>query len=476
MRNFVKSSGATPNNFSFVLQYFFIFFVGRIIFSANASYGVGYYFSLCILVVFILSPIFLPKKWFFLHCLMMIFSHPDITQDNLDVEVNGVLPSASIWQFSLVGEPTIVWVLLIFSIYFFRLRRLAIDVHLLSLAFLFLLLPLVTGTINGFIMEIGRVIVDLKFGVMLILGLIFFNNPFLSKNNTLPFILPLILAGSFCVIFYDLGVLIMNILQRQEYKFENLSMDVAKILVLFVFYWSMLSVKVDLRLPAYLGLMALSLILIFEYQTRWLILTLLAGMLFLPGKYIFRGAAVIIVGSAFIVFLFLSESQAIVLMVNRFNIFDGIDLATIDPNRYFSLLNAIEALSDKSGWLFGMGAGSYFTDTPYLLNHLSTASYDQVSLDQGKYYRLHDFFTHFIFKIGLVGFVGYAYLVVSYLRLWGKKVVYPEGAKVLMYCLLCMLPTLLTFPFYTSKGVLLTAFFFSVFRKMRLAPFAREFV
>ena len=63
MRNVVKSSGATPNNYSFVLQYFLLFFVGRIIFSINGSYGVAYYFSLSILVVFILSPIFLPKKW-----------------------------------------------------------------------------------------------------------------------------------------------------------------------------------------------------------------------------------------------------------------------------------------------------------------------------------------------------------------------------------------------------------------------------
>ena len=138
MRNVVKSSGATPNNYSFVLQYFLLFFVGRIIFSINGSYGVAYYFSLSILVVFTLSPIFLPKKWFFLHCLMMIFSHPDITQDNLNVEANGVLPSASIWQFSIVGEPTIVWVLLIFSCYFFRLRRLTIDIHMLFIGFLFL--------------------------------------------------------------------------------------------------------------------------------------------------------------------------------------------------------------------------------------------------------------------------------------------------------------------------------------------------
>jgi hypothetical protein len=467
MKLYDEAKSENLNTSSLIVLYFLVFLFGRIIFSVNASYGIVYYFSFGMLLLFIVSTMLVPKKWLLVHSLMLLFSHPDITQSSTDVGIDGVLPSASIWQFSAFGEPTILWILSIFLIYFYRFRRLAIDPYLLYVFLIFLLLPLVTSTINGFAIDMGRVITDLKFGVILILGLIFFNSIFARGDKTLAFILILILAGSFSILFYDLGALLINILQRSEYRFANLSMDVSKILTLFVFYWSMLKIKLNLKSLIYVCLMIISLLLIFEYQTRWLILTLVAGVFFLLGKYIFRAGLLIAGCIALIVALYLGENQATVLMINRLNVFGGLDLSTVDPTRYFSILNAIEALNEKNGWLFGMGAGSYFVDSQNILSHLTTAAYDQSSLDQGKYYRLHDFFTHSIFKIGIVGSAGYFYFIVSYLKLRATKIAYSQDLQIFMYSLLCMLPTLVTFPTYTSKGVLLTAFFFSIFKKMR---------
>jgi len=467
MKLYDEAKSENLNTYSLIALYFFVFLFGRIIFSVNSSHGVVYYFSLGMLLLFIVSTMLVPKKWLFVHSLMLLFSHPDITQNSIDVGINGILPAASIWQFSVFGEPTILWILSIFLIYFYRLRRLTIDPYLFYLFLIFLLLPLITSTINGFAIDMGRVITDLKFGIMLILGLIFFNSIFARGDKALVFILILILAGSFSILFYDLGVLLINILQRDEYRFTNLSMDVSKILTLFVFYWSMLSIKLNLKSLIYVCLMIISLLLIFEYQTRWLLLMLVVGLFFLPGKYIFRAGLFIVGCIALIIVLYLGENQATVLMINRFNVFGGLDLSTVDPTRYFSILNAIEALNEKSGWLFGMGAGSYFVDSLNVLSNLGASAYDQNSLDQGKYYRIHDFFSHSIFKIGIVGSVGYFYFIVSYLKLRATKIAYSQDLEIFMYCLLCMLPTLLTFPTYTSKGVLLTALFFSIFKKMR---------
>ncbi|NQV76693.1 MAG: hypothetical protein HQ491_11650 [Bacteroidetes bacterium] len=473
MRLYDAAKEENLNAYSLVALYFFLFLLGRIIFSVNGSYGLGYYFSLCMLFCFMVSAMLVPKKWLYVHSLMLLFSHPDITQDSNDVEINGVLPSASIWQFSVFGEPTILWVLSLFLIYFYRLRRLAIDLHLLYVFLLFLLVPLINSAINGFIVDIGRVIADLKFGIMLLLGLLFFNAPFFRDDKILLFNLMLILAGSFSILFYDLGALFINVLQRDEYEFKNLSLDVAKILTLFVFYWCMLKFKLDLKSLLYACLIIISLLLIFEYQTRWLVLTFVAGMFFLPGKYGFRTGFFVMSCAALIVVLYLAENQATVLMINRFNLFGAPDLATVDPSRYFSILNAISALNENSGWLFGLGAGSYFIDSPYPLSDLTTSAYDQASLDQGRYYRLHDFFSHFIFKFGIIGTGCYLYFIASYLKLRSTKIARSQDLNIFMFCLFCMLPTLVTFPNYTSKGVLLTAFFFTVFRNMRSSNLAR---
>ena len=474
MRLYDAAKADNLNTYSSVAPYFFLFLLGRLIFSINSSYGLGYFFSLCVFFLFIVSAMIIPKKWLYVHSLILLFSHPDITQDNIDVETDGLLPSASIWQFSLFGEPIVFWILSLFLIYFYRLRRLAIDNYLLFIFLLFVLVPLINGTINGFIDDIGRVIADLKFGIMLLLGLLFYNAPFFRDDKSLLSKLMLILAGSLSILFYDLGVFFINLLQQEEYVFKNLSMDVAKILTLFIFYWSMLKIKLNFKSLIYLCLIAVSLLLIFEYQTRWLILTLVAGMFFLPGRYSFRAGFFMIGCAVLIVGLYQAENQAIVLMINRFNLFGAPDLASLDPSRFFSILNAISSLNESNGWLFGMGAGSYFIDSPYSLSHLTTSAYDQASLDIGRYYRLHDFFSHFIFKFGIVGTACYLYFIVSYLKLRSAQISEYQDIKIFMYCLLCMLPTLVTFPFYSSKGVLLITLFFTVFRYMRSSKLARS--
>lgn len=467
MQRYDVSKEENLNTFSKVLPYFFLFLLGRIIFGINSSSGLGYYFGLTVLFCFMASAMLIPKKWLYVHSLLLLFSQPDITQDNIDIENHGILPSASIWQLSVFGEPSIFWISSLFLIYFFRLQRLAIDSYLLFIFMLFVLVPLINSIINGFIVDIGRVIADLKFGIMLLLGMLFYNASFFRDNKSLLTKLMLILAGSLSLFFYDLGVLLIKVLQQGEYEFKNLSFDVAKILTLFVFYWSMLKIKLNLKSLMYLCLMALSLLLIFEYQTRWLVLMLIAGMFFLPGRYSFRAGFFMVGSVALIVGLYQAENQAIVFMINRFNLFETPDLAMIDSARYLSILNAISTLNESGSWLFGMGAGAYFIDSPYSLSHLTLSAYDQVSLETGKYYRLHDYFSHFIFKYGIIGTACYLYFIVSYLKLRSDRIAETRDLKIFMYCILCMLPTLITFPFYSSKGVLLIALFFTVFRHMR---------
>jgi len=449
--------------------YFLLFLLGKSIFSLNASSGVFYYLGLFFLLTYFISSLFIPRKWLFIHCLMLIFCHPDITQDNIDMETYGALPSASIWQISLFGEPIIFWTLLLFSIYFIRIRKLNLSGNHLLIFLLFIFMPIITGLFNGYLVDIGRVIVDLKFGIMLLIGIIFFESSSIRSLRNIEYIFYLILAGSLSNFSYDLFSFISSSFLMDNYEFKNLSMDVAKITTLLVFYWSMLMLKFNLKSPIHIFLMIFSLLLIFQYQTRWLILTLIAGLFFLPGRYSLRIIVLIIFSVTLITFLYLTDVLYVVQMINRFNVFDGIDLETIDPNRYFSIINAIEAINERNAWIFGMGAGSYFTDSPFLLSNLTTASYDQASLDTGKYFRLHDIFTHFIFKYGILGCLIYTYFIVSFLKL-SKKYYYDENIKIFVYSMMCMLPTILTFPFYTSKGVLLTAFFFCIFRRAKFDP------
>ena len=454
-------------NFNLVTKtffYFFIFFFLKNIFSLNTGFGMAYQFGIFCLFVFIFSAIFIPKKFLLAHSFILIFSHPDITQDNIDVEMFGVLPPASIWQLSIFGEPIIIWTLLLFSIYFFRLRFLKIDKYLVTIALIFIIIPLINSIYYGFISDLGRVIVDLKFGVMLVLGIIFYNSPIIINHKNLHEVFMLIIAGALSTVFYDFIAYLAPIIQGKEYIFKNLSMDVSKIFTIFIFYWSILKIKFNPQSVLYLLLIIICLLLIFEYQTRWLLLTLCTGFFFLPLKYSFRIFIFVLASIYLITLLYFAENPGVMKMINRFNFFNGLDLETIDPNRYFSIINAFEVLRQSNGYIFGMGAGSFFGDSPFLLSKLSTASYDQASLDAGMYYRLHDIFTLFLFKYGIFGCIVYAISTLKFINFFNNNE--PQDKKdYIFYCtLLCMLPTLFTFPFYTSKGVLITALLYSLFK------------
>ena len=253
--------------------------------------------------------------------------------------------------------------------------------------------------------------------------------------------------------FFDFLGMVSRFATDRDYEFVNLSMDVAKVFTIFCCFYAIGRIRSSPLNVIWWIVLLVSIALVFEYQTRWLILCLVAGLFLLSRRAFWIGSLSGSVSASMVYLAYIQGYEPVVLMLNRFNLGNGLDLAVMDGARFIALTNLGHLLNQSYAWIFGLGAGSYFTDFPVSLQGLTTASYGLDSLAVGQYYRTHDFFSHSVFKFGIVGVVAYWFLV--HRSLLNSNVQFRShldySRASIIDAFVAMYPVILTFLYYSTK-------------------------
>jgi O-antigen ligase len=137
-------------------------------------------------------------------------------------------------------------------------------------------------------------------------------------------------------------------------------------------------------------------------------------------------------------------------------------LLEVEPARTVSIYNSMCLLWDKWAIFTGMGYGSWYTDSYLRMPPLTISAFDQDSLLSGKYYRVHDFAFHFIFKFGLIGLLIY---VTTFLKpiwtIWQcrKRILLHGFHREVAIVIIGIMPMVITYMWFSGKGLLFSAWF-----------------
>jgi hypothetical protein len=248
-------------------------------------------------------------------------------------------------------------------------------------------------------------------------------------------------------------------------------LDSGKGLISIISFWSIASIAEGKRVLLHLAIVVLTLYVLLAYQTRWLVVTFILGIFFITIFLGFIRSTLL----AIPVLLFLIISIPLMIQISpevwritllRFsfieNISSGVSLEDIELARAGSIYNSLYTLNENKAFLTGMGYGSWFTDSFFPMPNLTISGFDEDSLNTGKYYRVHDFSFHFLFKFGIVGIFLYASCFFKpIINIWKKRVYYRDNifSRRISILFLGTFPMALTFMWFTGKGLMFCAFF-----------------
>jgi hypothetical protein len=253
--------------------------------------------------------------------------------------------------------------------------------------------------------------------------------------------------------------------------YSNLSLDSGKGLISIISFWAIASITEGKRVLLNLAIVVLTLYVLLAFQTRWLVVTFILGILFIAIFLGFLRSTLL----AFPVILFFVISIPLMIQIApevwritllRFsfieNISSGVSLEDIELARAGSIYNSINTLSENKSFLTGMGYGSWFSDAYFPMPNLTISGFDEDSLNTGKYYRVHDFSFHFLFKFGIIGIFLYAdSFLKPIISIWKKRLHYRADifSRRISILFLGTFPMALTFMWFTGKGLMFCAFF-----------------
>lgn len=417
---------------------------------------IGIYLTL-VLFLF-LTPRFLIYPIFFLLCIF-----PDITQSSEEIEVVGVLLAPSPWQigFSFITPAFFIFFYLVIAT--LRLKVISIERRYLYLFTYFIFVSLIFSIKGGYLLPISRFIADAKIPMFFFTGMIFFSTYFKIYNNDFEknlLIIFTLFAANFmldCIkLFLGFGEAVASV------GYQNLSLDSNKgILVVFILFF--MSKLMQRRLV--LISLILTLILVYvllAYQTRWLVVTLALGLIMIFFYLGFKKA----ITYTSILFLFFSLAIPLIIqlqpevwrvMLLRFSFVSELGMNTtfadVEIARAGSIYNSLNLLYEKKAFITGLGYGSWFTDNYFPMPNLTISAFDEASLAEGRYYRVHDFTFHFLFKFGIIGIILYAgaFLKPVFKLYKFKKI--DNNTKSLIIILIGLCPTIITYMWFASKSL-----------------------
>ena len=455
----------------FVLLVFTGLFMS-ILFRVESSSGILYWLSSFIALIIMLSVLVLPLKKLIYPLFILIVSMPDITQTPGSIDTFGFITVASPWQFTL--GPLTPAILIFFSL-FIVLFRLFSKSKKNPYNFVFIYFLLVVPIFSiwfGFLQDsISRFVTDAKIPIYFFSGLVIFSNYYKRFPSKLKISCQIFLALAAGNFLFDGIKLFLFYSDSLTSTYSSLSYDSAKGLITIFTFYAIAKIIENKNLVFNLAILLISLYMMIAYQTRWLIVTFILGLILVSlligiRKTISKSILLICFVSISIPFLIQLNPEIFRIALLRLsfvdNLSDSVSLMDIEIVRASAIMNSTSLLKENYALLTGMGYGSWYDDSYFPMLDLGDSTFDKDSLFSGRYYRVHDFFFHFLFKFGVIGTFLYIYAFIKPVRgLWQLRMYIRSNPFVLKITVIFfgLLPLVITYMYWTGKGLLFGALF-----------------
>jgi hypothetical protein len=461
------------------LGFIFVGFFFSSIFRIDDTIPFLYFPVLLIALCIYVSILFLPKILLIYPLFILILVMPDLTQSSNELDVLGVIKSANLWQFSIGLFTPSTFISLMLLIILIRLySKSTINIFNTSFIYFAFLMPLISIYFGFLQNSFSRFFSDFKIVIFFFLGINIFQSYYKRFSGELwkttqTFIY--LAIGNFLVDVIKYLFFSNNTTLSQSYY--NLSMDSGKGIILIFFFYSLLNLQKRKNILFNFVIILSVILLLFLYQTRWLLVVLILGLLILVLfigliKYIKFGIVIIIFSIIIISFLNSINLESWEIMKLRFdfieNIGQGNNLTDLDFTRGGTIINSMSTVYEKKAILTGLSYGSWYTDAYFPMLNLTTAAFEEDSINKGQFFRVHDFLFHFIFKFGIIGLVIYTTIFFKPMfEVWKvkKHLLKKTFDQTILLTYLGILPMVLTFMYSTGKGLLFSALFIVSFQQ-----------
>ena len=443
--------------------------------SAKDTSPWAYALGVLVSSMIVLSVAVLPRRHLVYPLFLLIVNLPDITQTYDDEFLTGRVVTASPWQLSFGPVTGSIIVLLVTGVCLARLHH-ADWVHRYRKLVVYLLVAVpVVSFAYGYPQEnLQRFATDAKVGVMLCLALATFTSYYIRFPEQLLRTSQAFIALAVGHFALDAYRMLSGISITDVSGFKNISIDSGKgLLTLLIFLFIGRIIARRSFLVGASGIVFAT-YLMMSYQTRWLLVTLLLGLVMtalLHGtKRIFRVIVPLVLVAVIAVPTLRSIApDAAQSTLLRFSFLGNLDAAStledIDVARATTIANAMALVTEKRAWLTGLGYGSWFDDRSYPVPALGLGAFDPNSLEQGRYYRVHDFTFHLLFKFGIIGLILYIGMFAGAVRrILGAKTQFLALSQLsTVATVICgSAPMVATYMYWTGKGLLATGLFIAV--------------
>lgn len=443
------------------------------IFSIDANHGVLFYLARIITGTVALSVFVVPLRLIYAPFAIIVFLMADLTQTSQQVAEVGVVPTASIWQMAFGPVSPAVLVLFCLLVALLRLSRVTtLRLHRL-IFFYFFVVSVFVSVFNGFLQEsFARFIADFKILVFFYLSILFFG------AYTRAFPRETLRVIQVFALFFVVSLLIQVLISfgRGESSladsgYLHASLDSSKGLILVVTFFAIAKILQRRKVVLWSLILISSLYLMISYQTRWLVVTFALGLMLTIPLYPLRKRLALLAWAVPLVSiaamtLIAFESEALKIMLVRFSFLGDINTASslvdIELVRGSAIVNSTNHLWGKGSVLWGLGYGSWYSDNLIPMLDLNVSAFDEDSLQSGKFYRVHDFFFHFLFKFGVAGLLIYLWVFVQPLmQLWKSRrsILNRPGGYELLTGVFGIAPTVITYMWFTGKGGILSGLY-----------------
>ena len=135
----------------------------------------------------------------------------------------------------------------------------------------------------------------------------------------------------------------------------------------------------------------------------------------------------------------------------------------LDFTRVISIANTVHLLRERKAVVQGLGYGSWYSDAylPFPVAGDLASGFETESIEQRRFYRVHDFVFHMLLKVGLAGLVLYLAAFWRPLRTaWIKRrALRHDWRWTVSMVSWSAAPVIITSMYWSGKGLLLCALF-----------------
>jgi len=461
-------------------KHIFLFFILALIVSglsgiSDTSGGV-FTAARVILGAALISSVLMPSRYGIPLFLALVLVAPDLTQSASEKAMYGEYNIASIWRF-YIGPIRPSWILAAcVIIQIIKTRPIALDKRTKGAIIWFVTVPVITGLIyGGFTTSVSsiEVLADIRFGIMLITGVILFHSFFRKHPDMLGFVMALFIGSLLgrClvdIIYWLTGYgAVMGGVSRA-------SVDSTKSTVIFVLLYAIVMImrRKKFLLGPIIGIGCVLLIIVYGTRMIWLTSVLCCVILL----YIFGAKRAVIAVPIVILLAFGSlklvrwyQVESLEVVAERARTLTGGGggsyIESVDPVRYREIVNSMNTSTKRLSFLWGNGYGSYYTEEVISFPLSLLNAFPEYSAATGQFYYLHNFPFQVLFKHGIIGMVIILILWIGppwecFKTAFNRRD--PSLFMGVMGCFLAFVPSSMLNLYWSGKGMLLSGFIIAV--------------